>query len=127
MRRGFIGCVALLLALGVVIQPAEARDRKSAATRDRDGVFDTRVTREVRAFAVRQEVFIASATIAGAAAADRPAAKRSGNFIARLADPEPPRTNRLNSSSALSLFSLLSTESKARNSRLASSVQSGSD
>ena len=40
MRRGFIGRVALLFALGVVIQPAEARDRKSAAGRDREGLFD---------------------------------------------------------------------------------------
>jgi len=97
MRRGFIGGVALLFALGVVIQPAEARDRKSAAARDREGAFDTRATREMRAFAIRREIFIASATTAEATSAgiDRPAGNRSGSFIARVADPEPTRTNRL--------------------------------
>jgi hypothetical protein len=97
MRRGFIGCVALLLALGVTIQPAEARDRKSAAARNREDLSDTRAVREARAFSVRREVFMTSAITVGLSSSesDGPGGKRRRSFAAGLADPEPARTNRL--------------------------------
>ena len=97
MGRRFTGWAAVLVAVGVATQPATARERKSAASRERESLAEMMAEREARSAAARQDASNTSAARATASAAtlDSRARNRNGNPTAPVAELQPRETNPL--------------------------------
>ena len=96
MGRYFTGCALLLLiGLGVAAPSADAKDRKSAASRDRESLADVVAAREARSVAMRQDAFAASAArpAVSSSTATMSSSGRNGKPIAPLADQPELRSN----------------------------------
>jgi predicted secreted protein len=76
MGRSFTGCAALLVALGVVAEPAQARDRKSSSPDSRELLSE-----------------ISAKAASSSAAIDRRSGNRNADPMAPLA-PQQPATDR---------------------------------
>ena len=87
--------VVLVLALGVATPAAYAKDRKSAASRDREPLADMLATRQARSVSMRQDASAGSAASAAtsAAAVEMSSSSRNGKPIAPLAEQQPLRSN----------------------------------
>ncbi len=91
MGRNLTGCgLVLLIGLGMAA-PAVAKDRKSAAGRDREALVDPIAAREARSGSTRQEAFAVSA--ARSAPAEISSRSRNGKPYAPLADQPELRSN----------------------------------
>ena len=97
MGQKFNGCAALLLALGLGIEPLEARDRKSAAKRNAESPSETTSASATRSVALRPDSFSAStASFASSSAViDRPSGQRNRKPASPLAEQPPSTSNPL--------------------------------
>ena len=99
MGRTFIGCVGLMVLGGFIVQPADAKDRRSASSAERGTLSEMIVPREAHAKSARQDTSTGSMERASATAAvlDRGTSNRNSTPTA------PLREQQSASSSALSL------------------------
>ena len=87
--------VMVLVALSVTATPADAKDRKSDRSREREPLAEMMTARQARSVSMRQD---ASATSVARSASSSPSAEmsssgRNGKPIAPLAEQLPGRSN----------------------------------
>ena len=85
--------VVFMVALGAAVTPAQAKDRKSAAPRDREALLDMIAARQARPVAMRQEAVAATGAAPSATAAELSTSARNGRPIAPLQEQQAVRGN----------------------------------
>ena len=92
-----IGCVMLMVLGGFAVQPAQARERKSAAAADRAAVSAMTASREAHAKSVRQDASRTSVdrAAASAAVAGTFSSNRNRRPMAPLREQQEARPNAL--------------------------------
>ena len=87
--------VVVVVELGVAATSADAKDRKSAASREREPLTEMIAARQARSVSMRQDASAASVARStnSSASAEISSSNRNGKPIAPLADQQPPRSN----------------------------------